>query len=271
MTPISTLQPTGPRLRTSTCGRWILAVCVSLITVTASTAPYGADIESLILPGIDLSEADLHVGNWVRYLVIDEAEGIADTTTVTFAVTGEKDGAYWLEIENRPHRDGGEPDVLRVLVDSAITTYAYGDSLYRYIREIYTRKGLEAEKAGDPLSARRLTLARPASEEGWVLTSEVTLQTQAGSVVCELREMTVVDRREVPAGRVKVVRNHEDRFRVWSSDTIPVFHLTKCVIDRVRESRTIPAVQGIPDAGPRTSKTTSVVIAFGHDATPVSP
>lgn len=241
------------------------------LVVFAMATPRAADVESLVLPGIDLSDADLHVGHWVRYLVIDEAEGVVDSTMVTFAVTGAEKDAYWLEIDSRAGGADGERDAVRVLVDNAITSYAYGDSLYRYVRQLLILKGDSPPEPGDMDRVRRLTLTRPTTGDGWTRTAGVAVDTPAGPVDCELREMTIVDHREVPAGRVTVVRNHEDHFRVWSSDRIPVFHLAKCVIDRSRESRTVPAVQGIPESGPRTSRTTSIVVAFGLNTPPSDP
>jgi hypothetical protein len=37
---------------------------------------------------------------------------------------------------------------------------------------------------------------------------------------------------------------------------VPLFHLVMSEIDRTRESRTVPAVKGIPETGPRRSRTT---------------
>jgi hypothetical protein len=43
----------------------------------------------------------------------------------------------------------------------------------------------------------------------------------------------------------------------------------KSEIDRTRESRTVPAVKGIPETGPRRSRTTSVLVAHGTGAKPI--
>jgi hypothetical protein len=50
-----------------------------------------------------------------------------------------------------------------------------------------------------------------------------------------------------------------------------VFHLVRCDIERVRETRTVPPIQGIPATGPRKSRTTSVLLAFGKGAKPLLP
>jgi hypothetical protein len=50
---------------------------------------------------------------------------------------------------------------------------------------------------------------------------------------------------------------------------VPVFHLVKSEIERTRESRTVPPVRGIPEAGPKTSRTTSLLVAHGTGAEPL--
>jgi hypothetical protein len=88
-------------------------------------------------------------------------------------------------------------------------------------------------------------------------------------MTCDFKEMTVEESREIPTGSVTLLQHSSDRFQVWNSDEVPVFSLAKCVIERSRESRTVPPVPGIPDAGPRESRTTAVIVEFGHDARPL--
>jgi hypothetical protein len=64
-------------------------------------------------------------------------------------------------------------------------------------------------------------------------------------------------------------QRREDHVQVWISPVVPVFHLAKCEIQRVRESRTVPPVRGIPDAGAKRSRTTSVIVAHGTGAKPL--
>jgi hypothetical protein len=95
------------------------------------------------------------------------------------------------------------------------------------------------------------------------------VSTPAGDVTCELRSFAKEESREIPTGRVTLKQRREDHIQVWMSPVIPIFHLAKCEIHRVRESRTVPPVRGIPDAGAKRSRTTSVVVAHGKGAKPL--
>jgi hypothetical protein len=233
-----------------------------------------ADAGSVLLPGIDLRSVDFEVGAWCRYLVLDEAEGVTDSSGVYIAVVGREatahGPAYWLEIESGPASAAPEDrDVARALVDKRIQSMAEGDSLYRYISRYYIRKGRQAVERGDVRDLMRLTIVAPESDADWVLKPDVTVSTPAGTFECDSRRFEKTEKRETPSGGVTIVQRRTDRVEVWTSSAVPVFHLARCVVERERESKTIPTVRGIPPSGPRRSRTTSVVVAFGKGARPL--
>jgi hypothetical protein len=246
-----------------------------LLGAVAATAGGGPpEPESFLLPGVGVSDIDFQVGGWCRYLVVDEAMGEVDTTAFYMAVldreTTPAGEAFWIEVETGPYDAGPEDrDVTRALVDGSIRDLALGDSLYRYVRRLYIKKGVDPVQPGDPRDLKRLTLANPTSENQWTRQTGVTVETPMGEMTCDLRELTVEESREVPTGNVTVVQKRHDRFRVWTSDRVPVLNLVRCVIDRSRESRTVPRVPGIPEAGARESRTTAVVVGYGTDARPI--
>lgn len=237
------------------------AVCAHASTVA----------QSFVLPGVDATDIRLESGRWCRYIVVDEAMGEVDSTSFYVAVLGHQsvraDEAYWVEFESAPvGAPAGERDVTKVLISSKIKDYAYGDSLYRYVYEMYIKKGDEPVQPADPIDLKQVTLASPTSESEWIRHPDSTVSTPMGPIVSTWKELTVEEAREIPTGRVTLLQHKVDRFRVWSSMEVPIFSLVKCVIERSRESKTVPAVPGIPTAGARESRTTAVIVDFGNDA-----
>lgn len=232
---------------------------------------WGADAASVLLPGIDIRSIDFQVGAWCRYVVVDEAMDVVDSSAVYIAVVGTertpRGTAYWLEIESGPlASDPADRDVARALIDDGVKTMAEDDSLYQFISRYYIRRGREPVEPGDVNDLKRLTIVSPTSDRDWVVTPRTTVSTPAGPLTCESRRFEKTESNETPSGRVKIVQRRTDRVEVWTSAAVPVFHLARCVVERERESKTVPAVRGIPASGPRRSRTTSEVVAFGAGA-----
>lgn len=270
MIPISISKKTGRSLRISA------ALAVLLIVVSAVVLPVqAADGDSFLLPGIDMRSIEFTVGAWCRYQVIDEAMGDTDTTVVYLAVVGKEKthsggNAYWLEVESRvPGRDDSGRDVARALVDEHIHSMAEGDSLHQYISRFYTMKGHEPAQKGNPADLHRLTRVSPAAASDWKTEAGRPLQTPAGKFTCEHRVFDNSESRDMPSGRVVIKQKRTDHVEIYLAPSVPLFHLVKSEIDRTRESRTVPAVKGIPETGPRRSRTTSVLVAHGTGAKPI--
>ena len=270
MIPISILKKTGRSLRISA------ALALVLMVVSAVVLPaQAADGDSFLLPGIDMRSIEFTVGAWCRYQVIDEAMGETDTTVVYLAVVGSEKNAsggkaYWLEVESRvPGRDDSSRDVARALVDERIHSMAEGDSLHHFISRFYTMKGRESAQKGNPADLRKLTRVSPASASDWKTEPARPLQTPAGKFTCEHRVFDNSESRDIPSGRVVIKQKRTDHVEIYTSPAVPLFHLVKSEIDRTRESRTVPAVKGIPETGPRRSRTTSVLVAHGTGAKPI--
>lgn len=230
--------------------------------------------DSFLLPGVTLDEAKLQVGSWCRYLVIDEAMGDIDSTTVYIAITGRQqtvDGeAFWIELESGPYRAPEEErEAAKVLISAGIKNLAPGDSLCHYVERAYIRKGTGAVEPADPKSIERLTLSNPTSDSTWTKVKDVTVKTAYGQFLCEHKYLSVADNREIPMGRVKLIKRNQDSFDVWLSDQVPIFRLVKCVIERVRDTKTVPSIRGIPDKGREESRTTAELLGYGSDAKPL--
>jgi len=263
------MTSTGRRSRTSGAA----AACSAALLLLTPAARAG-EAESLLLPGIDLAGVEFKVGAWCRYLVVDEAMGERDSSSVYLAIVGREKtasgSAYWLEIESGPEgADEADREVARALVDERVRAMAEGDSLYHYISRLYIRKGRGPVEAGDPRDLKRLTIVSPTSETDWQIEAGQVVATPAGELTCELRRFEKDESRDIPTGRVMLKQRRVDRVQVWVAPAVPVFHLAKCEIDRTRESRTVPPVRGIPDAGPKRSRTTSTLVAYGEGAKPL--
>ncbi len=249
-------------------------IAAGIALVAGVPGSRAADAGSVLLPGIDIRTIDFEVGAWCRYVVVDEAMGVLDSSAVYIAVVGRektsRGPAYWLEIESGPVSGSpDERDLARALLDERVRTMADGDSLYRYVSRYYIRKGRGPVEPGDVHDLKRLTIVSPTSDRDWIVTPRTSVSTPAGRFESESRRFEKTESNEIPSGRVKIVQRRVDRVEVWTTDAVPVFHLARCVVERERESKTIPAVRGIPESGPRRSRTTSVVVAFGKGAKPL--
>lgn len=247
------------------------AVAASVATVTPASGSGG---DGFLIPGVALSDAEFEIGAWCRYLVVDEIMGVRDSTVVTIAVTGQtrRNGvvAWWLELESGP--SGGsaaERDVASALISSKIKTLAPGDSLVQYISELYIKRGNGAVEPADPADLEQLSLSNPTADSDWVLTPDETLDTPHGQFTCDHKHLVVDGRKEIDMGRVKLLKNDVDVFDVWLCDDVPIFRVVRCVIDRVRESKTVPSVPGIPNKEREESRTTIELIGSGFDAKPM--
>jgi len=244
-----------------------------LLFAFAAPAAHAEDAGTLLLPGIDIRTIQFTVGAWCRYRVLDEAMGEADSSEVRLAIVGrEKTSnghAYWLEIQNGPVGGGSaEREVSLALVDEKVRSMAPGDSLYRYVHQFYIRKGQGPVTPGDPRDLKRLTIVSPPSQSGWQTETGRQLVTPAGEFTCDVRRFEKKESRDIPSGRVTIQQRRSDQVVVWMSTEVPIFHLVKCEIERSRESRTVPPVRGIPESGPRRSRTVSRLVAHGTDARP---
>jgi hypothetical protein len=250
----------------------LLSVIVALSTIAGPLPSWGTD--TFIVPGLALEEARFDVGAWCRYLVIDEAWGEKDSTIVYLAVSGRQqtvDGeAFWIELESGPWGSTeAERETVSALVSAGIKNAAPGDSLYHYVHAAYIRKGTGVIETADPASIKRLSLSNPTSDSAWTLVRDVAVVVPSGTFLCERKHVSVEDNREVPMGRVKLIKHDEDKYDLWFADEVPIFHLVKCVIERVRDTKTVPRISGIPDKGREESRTTAVLLDHGFGAKPL--
>jgi hypothetical protein len=260
----------GRKSRIRTTSALVLAGIV-LITILPAASRAG---NSFLIPGVALSEADFTAGKWCRYLVVDEIMGVRDSSVVYIAVTGVtgegSEEAYWIEIESAPAgAPAGERETAAALISSNIKQLSPGDSLCQYVSELYIKKGTGTVESADPADLERLTLSNPTADSDWIMVPGETVEIEDRTYVCVHKHLTVEDKREIPMGRVTLLKNDIDVYDVWFNDEVPVFRLVKCKIERVRDSKTVPAVPGIPDKGREISRTTIELVGFGSGATPI--
>jgi hypothetical protein len=230
--------------------------------------------DNFFLPGVDVSRIDLIPGAWCRYLVVDKALGINDSTEVYFAVAsragGSEGDAYWVEIQNMPRGAGSEgAEIYKLLIKGSITQASPQDTLLRYVSRFYIKKGNEPPAAEDPSHLREFSLGPPAPESQWMIESGVTVTTPAGDFLCEKKQLAVAAEKEIPTGRIKLIEKRNDLWTVCFADEVPVFHLVHCRIERCKETKAVPEVPGIPSSGRRESETIVELLGFGFDAEPL--
>jgi len=227
--------------------------------------------DSFLLPGVALSDAVFEVGAWCRYRIVDRVMGANDTSTVYIAVTGTKPSqggtAFWLELNSGSQgAPAADRQTAKALISPGVKDLAPGDSLCQYVSELYIKRGTGAVESADPADLEQLTLSNPTSDSDWVLNVGVTLETPRGPLLCDRKQLVVEDKREVPLGRVTLIKNDSDAYDVWFCDDVPIFRVARCVIERVRDSKTVPAVPGIPSKEREESRTTVELLGFGSDA-----
>ncbi len=162
-----------------------------------------------------------------------------------------------------------ERETVKALISAGIKNLAPGDSLCHYIKTAYIRKGTGVIETADPASIKRLSLSNPTSDSTWTTVEDVTVTIQFGQFVCEQKYLSVEDKREIQMGRAKLIKRDEDKYTVWFSDEVPIFRLVKCVIERVRDTKTVPRIAGIPDKDREETRTTAELIGYGSNAKPL--
>ena len=252
---------------------WGVGAAVLLVGLVSWPRGSGS-AENLLVPGAEFSQLVLERGAWVRYLVVDEALGQEDSSEVYVGIpaveTTARGPAFWLELAIGPV--GGNDDetqILKLLVLDGITGFSEGDSLGDYVLRLYIKKGGRPAEEKDPRTYEDLSIIVPTAESSWVSTDGVTVRASGGQFTCTKKTRTVEDEQEIPTGKVRLVRKSRDDFTVWFSNDVPVFRLVKCVVERSRETDTIPRITGIPVSGKKLSRTTAELAGFGFNAEPV--
>jgi hypothetical protein len=234
----------------------------------------GRATENMLVPGADLSQLVVTEGAWCRYLVLDEALDQEDSTEVYVGLPSRAvtDGgpAFWLEISTKPlNAPESEAQVLKLLVLEAIREFSEGDSLGQYVLQLYIRKGERPAEKTDPATYEDLSLIVPTAESAWESRSGVSVEAAGQRLVCTEKSRTVEEVQEIPTGKVKLIKESRDDYRVWFCNDVPVFHLVKCVVERWRDTETVPRIPGIPVSGSKYSKTTAELTGYGYDAEPI--
>jgi hypothetical protein len=108
--------------------------------------------------------------------VVDEADGrlirASYIAVVRESTSGVATGSRSKTVSSPP----SERDVASALVDEDVRRMADGDSLYRYVRKYYVKKGDGPVEPGDVHDLRRLTVVHPASDRDWVVSPRAPMR-----------------------------------------------------------------------------------------------
>lgn len=246
------------------------ALRAAVLALIACAAPVHA-AEPFVVPGVDFAQLTFREGAWCRYFVVDEALGQVDTTETYIGLPGRErtaDGdAYWIEIDSRPVGAGAEEaEVMKLLVKASIREFHEGDFLGQYVVELYIRNGTHPVREEDPNRYEGFSQVIPTEDSSWQSVADVALGTPAGEFLCTRKTRTVNDDKDIHTGNVTLVKKASDDYSVWFANEIPIFHMARCVIERTRETETVPKIAGIPASGRRYSKTTAELVGYGYDA-----
>lgn len=251
-------------------GRWVGVAAAGLVLLAGP----GETAESFLVPGADFSQLLVRKGAWCRYLVVDEALGEEDSTELYVGVPAAENTArgqaFWLELATRPlGSEAEEAQVLKLLVLETIKGFSEGDSLGDYVLRLYISKGGRPAEEKDPASYEDLSLVVPTSETAWTASEGVAVAVSGGRFTCTKKQRSVESEEDIPTGKLRLIRRSRDDFTVWFCDEVPVFRLVKCIIDRSRETETVPRIAGVPVSGEKRSRTTAELTGFGFDARPI--
>ncbi|MEJ2722062.1 MAG: hypothetical protein P8181_13135, partial [bacterium] len=248
----------------------ILLALVWLWTV----GPSPARADDFLVPGVDFSKLVLETGAWCRYLVVDEALEQTDSTEIYVAIPGKEKTAqgpaYWVELRSTPlDGDAGRAEVLKLLVLERITEFSEGDSFGEYVLKLYIKSGAGPVEERNPREYEEFSTIVPTADSSWVSVPGVPVSTAAGDFICTEKTRSVRTEQEIPTGKITLVKKVRDDYAVWFCGEVPVFRMVKCVIDRTRETDTVPHLAGIPASGKKHSKTAAELLEFGFDAKPI--
>ena len=104
-----------------------------------------------------------------------------------------------------------------------------------------------------------------------MVTDGIPVTAAGKSFTCTEKTRTVQDDREIPTGKVKLIKKSRDDYTAWFCSDVPVFRMVKCVVERWRETETVPRIPGVPVSGRQYSKTTAELTGFGKNAEPILP
>jgi len=121
----------------------------------------------------------------------------------------------------------------------------------------------------DPSEREEFSTIVPTADSSWVTAPGVPVSTEGGHFACEKKTRSAQSDQEIPTGRVKLIKKARDDYTVWFCSELPVFRMAKCVIERSRETYTVPRLTGIPASGVKESRTAAELVAYGFDAKPI--
>jgi hypothetical protein len=251
----------------------ISRVCIIVLT-WLSIAGAEAAADDFLVPGADFSKLVLETGAWCRYLVVDEALGQTDSTEIYVAIPADemtpRGRAFWVELESALRGAGpGESEVLKLLILERITEFSEGDSFGDFVLKLYIRTGAGPVEEKDPGQYKEFSTIVPTADSSWVTVSDVPVSTTAGEFACMKRTRSARSEQEIPTGKIKLIKKARDDYAVWFCADVPVFRMARCLIERTRETDTVPRLAGIPASGKKESRTAAELVAYGFDAKPI--
>ncbi len=221
-----------------------------------------------LVPGISLGSVDFGSGSFVEYIIVSHAFGVSDTSIVGISVVDTSAGGVLLEIFSSPYPISVDETVkICVLLCGAVDTISDREVFLDCIESIHVKEGAGAyrepsQEELDEFDIGSLFVDDRDNMDFARLPGGI-IDTPAGSFRCDTEEYSKIDRYDVKLGGVDAERMEEVVSTLWLSDTVPLWGLVKCRMERSSHT-TIKGGRGGP--GPSPTVTESILYSYGSIA-----
>ena len=216
----------------------LVPFCVAVVWFFAVPA---AAVDFLV-PGVSIESVSFTPGARVKYLVTSEMNGAIDSSIVELTVVEWHESDVRLEIYSAPVPVCEEEAItIRLLIKRRIAEISSPDELRSCIGEIEVRDGAGEFRTPDDdeiadFELERIFLARTEETVKRALGAD-TVETVAGSFMCEATELTTESRRAVKLGGIDAERVEREVSTIWMSSDIPFWGMVRSRVERMRETK----------------------------------
>lgn len=252
--------------RTACCPARALIAAAALACMTQPPSPAGAADVDFLVPGVSLGSIEFEKGAAVSYLVISEAHGIRDTSTVGLEVICSGGEDIELEIVSSDWPGSVEETVaVRLRLCPEAGEAASAEEFFSCVRSIRVREGAgeyrepSPEEIGD-FEIERLFLGGGEGTETRSL-GEEEIATPAGTFECRVLEHARAETREISLGGFEAVRSEKEISVLHMSSRVPFWGLVRSRVER-RVTTEYSGEASAPPSRPAVTVTESVLRSF---------
>jgi hypothetical protein len=244
----------------------------SLLVIFASIIPVSCDAAEIdfLVPGVSLRSVEFIEGASVTYLIISEAHGIADSSLVSLSVISSGPEGSRLSIRSTtwPPVDTETVEVRLTICSNAAET-CFPEELYSCISNIEIKNGTEPFREPAPEELEDFDIERLFIERRGEFTRRElerdSVDVPAGSFICDVREYSRSEVRDVAMGGITAKRSEEETSTLHISSEVPFWGLVRSRVER-RSQTSYPGGRNQRETRPRETVTESVLVEYGIQA-----